>query len=458
MDHITEVLLQLFAILVAAKIGNEIFRRLGQPTVVGEILGGVIAGPAVLGVYQVNAETELFAEIGVVLLLFQVGLETRLHDLLRVGPTALAVGILGVILPFAGGFLAAELAGGDLALAVFLAAALTATSVGITSNVLRDLGALSTQGGRIILGAAIIDDVLAIMILSVATGVAAGGVEASRLISLIVVALLFIAVVVIGGTRILRRRRSILTDPEFAETPLLPGMIVMLGLAALASFVGLAAIIGAFLAGMVVGESSERHALESEVAPVAAFFTPFFFGFIGAQVDIAGLASFEAIGLLLGITGLAVVSKFVGAYVGALREGKWRAALVGWGMVPRGEVGIVVAGLGLSAGAIDGEIYSVVVGMAIITTLIVPPLLPMLVGRSEAEAERRAEAGVGPAAGIEDDDGVVGERSAEMHERTGGAREREEAERVAEPEPSVDDTPEGTARPHAGRHDEHHDA
>ena len=423
MDHLTEILIQLFAILLAAKIGNEIFRRLGQPTVVGEILGGVIAGPAVFGVYEVNAETTLFAEIGVVLLLFQVGLETRLHELLRVGRTALAVGVLGVIFPFAGGFAAAELAGGDLSLAIFLAAALTATSVGITSNVLRDLGALTTTGGRIILGAAVIDDVLAIMILSVATGVAAGSFEVGNLLSLLVVALLFIGVVVIGGTRILARRRSLLTDPEFAETPFLPGMIIMLGLAALASLIGLAAIIGAFLAGMVVGESSERHALEAEVAPVAAFFTPFFFGFIGAQVDLAGLANVDAMLLLAGITALAVASKFVGAFIGALGHGRWRATLVGWGMVPRGEVGIVVAGLGLSAGAIDSEIYSVVVGMAIITTLIVPPLLPWLVRKAEAEALVRGGGPGGPggpAAGVEDDDGVVGEAAAEMHERTVG--------------------------------------
>ncbi|MCV0402510.1 MAG: cation:proton antiporter [Chloroflexi bacterium] len=407
MDHITEILIQLFAILVAAKIGNEIFRRLGQPTVVGEILGGVIAGPAVFGVYEVNAETELFAEIGVVLLLFQVGLETRLHELLRVGRTALMVGILGVALPFAGGFAAAELAGGDLTLAIFLAAALTATSVGITSNVLRDLGALTSRGGRIILGAAVIDDVLAIMILSVASGVAAGSFEVVNILSLLVVAILFIGVVVIGGTRILRRRRSILTDPEFAETPFLPGMIVMLGLAALASLIGLAAIIGAFLAGMVVGESSERHALESEVAPVAAFFTPFFFGFIGAQVDIAGLANFDALMLLIGITALAVATKFVGAFIGAIGQGRARAALVGWGMVPRGEVGIVVAGLGLSTGAIEGEIYSVVVGMAIITTLIVPPFLPALVRRATTNSEMEEAAAAGPTPGVEDDDDGV---------------------------------------------------
>lgn len=404
----TEILVQLFAILLAAKVGHEVFRRLGQPTVVGEILGGVIAGPAVLGVYEVNPETGLFAEIGVVLLLFQVGVETRLHDLLRVGGTALAVAILGVALPFAGGFLAAELAGGDLALAVFLAAALTATSVGITSNVLRDLGALQSRPGRIILGAAIIDDVLAIMILSVAAGVAAGGVDAMRLLSLVVVAALFIGVVVIGGTQILRRRRSLLTAPEFAATPFLPGMIVMLGLAALASWIGLAAIIGAFLAGMVAGESSERQALEAEVAPVAAFFTPFFFGFIGAQVDLGALGSLESMGLLAGITALAVMSKFIGAFVGAIRSGAATAALVGWGMVPRGEVGIVVAGLGLSAGAIDAEIYSVVVGMAILTTLIVPPLLPFLLRKAEQRAPPSRERG-GPPAGTEDDDGVPAE-------------------------------------------------
>ncbi len=415
-DHLTGIMIQLFAVLVAAMVGNEIFRRLRQPTVVGEILGGVVVGPAVLGIYAVNAETELFAEIGVVLLLFQVGLETRLHDLMRVGTTALAVGVLGVILPFGAGFLAAELAGGDLALAVFLAAALTATSVGITSNVLRDLGALRTRSGRIILGAAVIDDVLAIMILSVATGVAAGGVEASRIVSLLVTAALFIAVVVIGGTRILRRRRSLLTDPEFAETPFLPGMIVMLGLAALASLIGLAAIIGAFLAGMVVGESSERHALEAEVAPVAAFFTPFFFGFIGAQVDLAGLANVESIGLLLGITGLAIASKFVGTFLGALREGTARATLVGWGMVPRGEVGIVVAGLGLSYGAIESEIYSVVVGMAILTTLVVPPLLPWMVRRAEGDVVAR-EVAEGPAPGIEDDDGVLEDWASDRSDR-----------------------------------------
>jgi len=390
MEHVADILRQLFVLLLAAKIGDEIFKRLGQPPVIGEILAGALVGPAVLGWYEINAETSLFAEIGVVLLLFQVGVETRLHDLVRVGPTALVVGALGVALPFAGGLLLAALLGSPLEVAIFLAAALTATSVGITSGVLRDLGVLGTLSGRVILGAAVIDDVLAMLILAFASGLAAGSVALDQIATLVVVAIMFIGVVLIGGTRLLRRRRSLLTDPVFAETPFLPGMIIMLGLAALASQIGLAAIIGAFLAGMVVGESSERHALEAEVAPVAAFFTPFFFGAIGAQVNLAGLADLGTLALVVGVTLLAVATKFIGAVIGAIRLGWAQAVLIGWGMVPRGEVGIVVAGLGLQMGAIDGELYTVVVAMAILTTLIVPPLLPMLVRRAAGVGEEES--------------------------------------------------------------------
>jgi Kef-type K+ transport system membrane component KefB len=387
-EHAAAILTQLFVLLLAAKIGDEIFKWLDQPSLIGEILGGVLVGPAVLNLYQVGPETALFAEIGVVLLLFQVGLDTRLHDLLSVGRSALLVAALGVVFPLAGGFGLAELLGAPLPVAVFLGAALTATSVGITSKVLSDLHALQTVSGRIILGAAVVDDVLALVILAVASGVAAGSVSIDRILALLLLSIAFIVIVVIGGTRILRRRRSLLTMPRFAETPFLPGMIVMLGLAALAAAIGLAAIIGAFLAGMVVGESSEKPALEQEVAPVAAFFTPFFFGFIGAQVDLAGLASPQALVVLLGVTALAIVAKFAGAFLGAIDRGRRRATAIGWGMVPRGEVGIVVAGLGLSTGAIDGELYSVVVGMAILTTLIVPPFLPLLLSRAEKQLTR----------------------------------------------------------------------
>jgi len=189
--------------------------------------------------------------------------------------------------------------------------------------------------------------------------------------------------VVVGGTGILRTRRSLLTDPRFAETPFLPGMILMLGLAALAAQIGLAAIIGAFLAGMVVGESSERHALETETAPVAAFFTPFFFGFVGAQVDPAAFSSLPTLGLLAAVTLLAIAAKFAGSFLGAIRKGRSRAVLIAWGMVPRGEVEIIVAGLALTAGAIKPDLYAVIVGMVVITAIIVPPLMGPLVRRAE---------------------------------------------------------------------------
>ena len=391
-EHAAAILTQLFVLLVATKIGDEVFKRLGQPTVVGEILGGVIVGPAVLNLYQVNSETALFAEIGVVLLLFKVGLDTRLHELMAVGRSALLVATLGVILPLAAGFGLAELLGAPLHVALFLGAALTATSVGITSKVLDDIAGLHTISGRIILGAAVVDDVLGLVILAVASGVAEGNVSLGRIATLLLLSVAFIVIVVVGGTRILRRRRSLLTVPEFAESPFLPGMIIMLGLAALSASIGLAAIIGSFLAGMVVGESSEKPALEQEVAPVAAFFTPFFFGFIGAQVDLVGLASIGALGALLGVTLIAVIAKFVGAFLGSIDLGRRRATTIGWGMVPRGEVGIVVAGLGLTTGAIDQELYSVVIGMALLTTLIVPPLLPRLLRASDPPEEVAADA------------------------------------------------------------------
>jgi len=384
LDHAPGVLFQLFSLLLAAKVGDEIFKRLDQPTLIGEILAGIIVGPAVLGWYEVNEATGLFAEIGVVLLLFRVGIETRLADLLRVGLPAGAVGLLGVLLPFGGGVAVGLLFGHSAEVTMFIAAAMVATSVGVTSRVLGALRAIATRSGRVILGAAIIDDILAMIILAVATGMAAGGVNIGRIFLLVVVAVAFVAIVVVAGTGLLRRRPALLTVPAFAETPFMPGMIIMLGLAALSAAIGLAAIIGAFLAGMVVGESSERHALEEEVAPVAAFFTPFFFGAIGAQIDLVGLANATALALLAAVTLVAVGTKFLGSFIGAIGMGVRRRVLIGWGMVPRGEVGIVVAGLGLQMGVVDGSIYSVVVGMAVITTLIVPPVIPALVRWAES--------------------------------------------------------------------------
>lgn len=385
MDHLATVLFQLFVLLAATKIGDEIFKRLGQPTLVGEILAGVIVGPALLGWYAITPETELFAQIGAVLLLFEVGVNTRVGDLVRVGGTALMVATLGVVLPFVGGFLVATALGLPIVGSVFLAAALTATSVGITSRALDHLGALRTISGRIVLAAAVVDDVLAMLIVAVAVGLASGGLDVAQVLLTLGLAAAFIGIVLAAGTGILSRRPSLLTQPRFAETPFLPGMIVMLGLAALSAAIGLAAIIGAFLAGMVVGESAERDALEQETAPVAAFFTPFFFGFVGAQIDPTVFGSGATVAMLAGITALAAATKFAGSFLGALRTGRRRATLIGWAMVPRGEVEIIVAGLALAAGAFGPDLYLVVVGMVVITSLVVPPLMAPLVRRAEPE-------------------------------------------------------------------------
>ena len=204
------VLLQLFVVLLAAKLGDELFKRFRLPTLVGEILGGLLVGPSVLGWYALGPETQLFAEIGVVLLLFQVGLEIRLHELLRVGGTAMAVAVLGVLLPLAGGIGLGLVIGHPFGIAVFLGAALTATSVGVTARVLQQLGLMSSEVGRIVIGAAVIDDVLAMLILAIAIGLAGEGIDPLRTGGTLLLALAFIGLVAFGGTRLLSRHRSLL--------------------------------------------------------------------------------------------------------------------------------------------------------------------------------------------------------------------------------------------------------
>ncbi|MGH2840836.1 MAG: cation:proton antiporter, partial [Solirubrobacteraceae bacterium] len=287
---IADVLTDLFVVLLAAKLGDELFRRARQPTIVGEILAGLLVGPAVLGLVEPSEVLEVFAELGVVFLLFWVGLETRLSDLREVGPTALSVGVLGVAVPFAAGVGLGSALGESTATSLFLGAALVATSVGITSAVLIELGVLERRTSRTILGAAIVDDILALLLVAVAAGVAAeGGVDVGSIAVTVGVALAFVGFVALGGTKLLQTRPALLHAPRFSESPLLPAVIICLGLAAFAAQIGLAAIIGAFLAGMVIAETRDQHPIEAEIAPLYAFFPPFFFAFIGLQVSLGAL-------------------------------------------------------------------------------------------------------------------------------------------------------------------------
>jgi len=386
---VADVLTDLFLVLLAAKAGDELFKRLRQPGLVGEILAGVLVGPSVLGLVEPGEVLEVFAELGVVFLLFWVGLETRLSEMREVGPTAALVGALGVLFPFAGGLAYAYLTGEETATAVFTGVALVATSVGITSAVLIELGLLGGIAARTILGAAVIDDVLAMLLLAVAVGLGADdGIDVGSLATTIALALAFLAFFALGGTRLLAHRPRLLHAPRFSESPLLPAVILCIGLAALAAHIGLAAIIGAFLAGMIVAETKEQHPIEEEVAPLYAFFPPFFFAFIGMQVDVSAFADGGTLAALAAVTVLAVVTKYAGARLGARGMAADDARVVAVGMVPRGEVGIIVAGIGATAGVVGGELFAVIVGMSVLTTLVAPAALRRMTGSRPRERSR----------------------------------------------------------------------
>ena len=373
------VVTDLFVVLLAAKIGDEIFKRIGQPSIIGEILAGVLVGPSLLGLVEVSEVLEVFAEIGVIFLLFWVGLETRVSEMQAVGKRALSVGISGVVLPFGAGIGLGLALGESTATSVFLGAALAATSVGITSAALMQLDMIRTKAARTVLGAAVVDDILALILVAVATGIAAeGGLAVTEVLVVAGLAVAFVAFFALGGTRLIAQRPQILQEPRFSESPLLPAVILCLGVAALAAQIGLAAIIGAFLAGLMVAETKEQHPIEDEVAPLYAFFPPFFFAFIGIELDLGALLDPGAMALFAAVTAVAVASKWVGARIGARGLEPREAQIVAVGMVPRGEVGIIVASIGAAAGVVGDELFAVIVAMSIATTLAVPPVLRRL--------------------------------------------------------------------------------
>ena len=371
-----EVLLDLALILLAAKVGDEVFKRIGQPALIGEILAGVLIGPSVLGIVELGETVEVFAELGVVFLLFWVGLETKLSEMRDVGPTAVRVGVSGVLVPFAVGTAAGLAFDESIETSLFIGAALSATSVGITSAVFAELGLLGSRAARAVLGAAVVDDILALLLVALAVGIAEeGGVDAASILLTAGLALGFLAVFALGGTAIMRRRPQLLQAPRFADSPLLPAVILCLLIAALAAAVGLAAVIGAFLAGMIVAETKEQHPIEDEIAPLYAFFPPFFFASIGLQLDLGALGEPSTLLLIVGLTALAVATKLVGTWPFARGLGSNDGRMVALGMVPRGEVGIIVAGIGAATGVVSGELFAAIVAMSILTTLMVPPLL-----------------------------------------------------------------------------------
>jgi Kef-type K+ transport system membrane component KefB len=377
-NHSSEILLGLFIVYIAAQIGAEVSQRLKMPAVVGELLAGVLIGPSVLGFIHVNEPLEVLAEIGAVLLLFSVGLETRISELKKIGTTAFMVGIAGVILPFLLGYLWAHLSGFDTPRAMFVAAAFVATSAGITARVLQEMGVLDRIESQVILGAAIIDDILAMLLLAVVTALQGGGINITSLLLMLLEAIGFVIVVVTVGAYLMKHSSHLLDAPISPHSPLTISVTLCIGLAVASSYFGLAAIIGAFLAGLVLSETVEHYTLDKELLPITALLVPFFFVVTGAKIDISSLGNISALTAVVVVTLLAVAGKLVGCGLGALSLGKKPALIIGMGMVPRGEVGIIVASLGLQANVITGGTYAIIIAMCLLTSIIAPPVLNIL--------------------------------------------------------------------------------
>jgi Kef-type K+ transport system membrane component KefB len=379
-----DVMVGVFALLLAAKVGEEVFRRLRQPAVVGELLGGFAVGPYALGLVAPGEAILVFAEIGVVILLFQVGLEVRLNDLLKVGRPAVLAAVAAMALPIAAGVAIGLLAGEAVGAAAFIGLALAATSIGITSRVLAEFGVLDRRFARIVLGAAVIDDILALVAIGVVSAFAAGT-ELDRAVVLGVSAIGLVLLGLAAARRARGLRREVFTWPLFADTPLVPSFLLMLGLALVSALVGLAALIGAFIAGLIVAETEAQDELEHEIRPLGLIFTPFFFAATGMALDLGAILQPSVALLAVALTAAGVATKALGGYLGAHGTGRWGAIAVGVGMVPRGEVGIVVANLGLAAGLLSAEVFGAVLLAVVGTTIVAPYLLAWAIPRAVAE-------------------------------------------------------------------------
>lgn len=374
-------LLAFAAALLGAKVFGEIAERYGQPAVLGELLVGILLGPSLLGLVPLTDGVLLVAEIGVLLLLFEVGLETDLGELARVGGSAMAVAVVGMALPFAGGYLVTKMAGYETLTAIFVGAALTATSIGITSRVLSELKALASREGQIILGAAVADDILGLVVLAVVSQVAAtGSVSLGDALKAAGLSFGFLLVAVAVGMPL----GKVLV--RFVGKAQVRGILVAVAvafalLAALgAQTAGSAAIVGAFAAGLVLARTNRGHDIETAVRPVVDVFAPVFFVAIGAQVNVAYLdpstpENRAALLLALGLTVVGILGKFAAGFAA---WGKVRRAFIGAGMIPRGEVGLIFAQIGKQSGALPEPVFVAVVLAVFATTFVTPPLLKAL--------------------------------------------------------------------------------
>jgi len=372
------LLLQLFTIFVCAKICGEVFEHLSLPAVLGEILAGIALGPYAANIIVPSDNIISLAEIGAIFLLFTVGLESSPHELIRIGRRSFNVAIAGVVLPFVCGLLYMKLRGESTHEAMFVAAAMVATSVGITARILQDMKVLKSRAARIILGAAVFDDILGMVLLAIVVSISSGtGVHWLHLSVVLAEAVGFALFMVYLGPGVVGRMRPGLQRLTTRDAPLILALATCLLLSVAATKIGMAAIIGAFFAGLIFSDYSPEWGLRPRVNGINEFLAPFFFFTMGARLDIRVFQGNVFLVAVI-VSLLALVSKIVGCGLPMLKDG-WRAALkVGMGMTPRGEVALIIALIGLQMNMVSQRAYAIVIFMTGVTTLVSPPLLRYL--------------------------------------------------------------------------------
>ena len=420
--EISRFFLVLIAILIVGKLGGELAERVGQPAVLGELVGGVVLGGSMLGIVPTVAGdpmaelVHLLAEIGVVILLFEVGLETDLKEMFRVGPAAAVVATVGVTVPFllgAGYWLffdpAATVYPPGVTLgkvAVFVGATLTATSVGITARVLSDLDRMRTPESRTIIGAAVIDDVLGLVMLALVVGLAAGSsVTLAGIAWSLTKAVGFLVVAVIIGNYIGPHLFDLVDRLRVRGILLVSAFSFALLLAALADLSDSAMIIGSFAAGIILSTTNQFDLVVERIEPVADVFTPIFFVSVGAAVNVRLILpwtdEFNMGVLVVGgvLTLIAIVGKIVSGF--SVPWTKMHGLAIGIGMIPRGEVGLIFADIGRRSDLLSEEVFSAILIMVMVTTFVTPPLLKWIFQREDRQVEAQAiRAGpIGPAGG-----------------------------------------------------------
>jgi len=377
MTHPPELSLPVLMLVVftAAKLLSELFERLGLPGLVGEIIAGVLIGPSVLGWIHPSTILQDLSELGVLFLLFRVGLEVKSSELLKVGGTAFLVAVCGVIVPMVMGYGIMAAWGFGWIESMFVGAALVATSVGITAQVLSAKGKLHEKSSQIILAAAVIDDVLGLIVLAVVSSMAKGQFRIADVALTALLPIVFMIVLAKWGSHTVSRAIPVVQARlQASESQFHLAIVLLFGLSVASMYTGVAAIVGAFLAGMSLGESVGKR-VHTLVHGTTELLVPFFLVGIGLKIDVTIFKNTSTVLLTAIILLAAVASKLIGCGAGAWRMGLRDATRIGFGMVPRGEVGMVIAQLGLAMGAVTDRVYGIVVFVALATTLVAPPLL-----------------------------------------------------------------------------------